>query len=236
MSTRWEEVAVGDDLMSCYFALPESLKPVPGVIVCMHAPGVDPFIRSIVERLAEVGFAALAPDLYHGDPAKEDDPLTRMGRLRDDQIIQDLQAAAHHLRSLREVQAEHTASIGFCMGGRIAYLHAAEDPRLKAAVVFYGGNIMVRWGHAKAPFERSAGIACPVLGLFGEEDTNPSPADVAKIDAELERLGKPHEFHSYPGAGHAFLNFARVEAYRPDAAADAWSKCVSWLQTNLSGG
>jgi carboxymethylenebutenolidase len=71
-----------------------------------------------------------------------------------------------------------------------------------------------------------------VLGLFGEDDGNPNPADVAKIDAELTRLNKPHEFHSYAGTGHAFMNEGRP-SHREEAAADAWQKCVAWFERYL---
>ena len=87
---------------------------------------------------------------------------------------------------------------------------------------------MVPWGRGPAPFDLSDGINCPVLGLFGEDDPNPNPADVAKIDAELKRMGKEHEFHSYPGAGHAFMNEGRP-SYRPESADDAWRRCLAWF-------
>ena len=88
------------------------------------------------------------------------------------------------------------------------------------------------WGEGPAPFELTDRIQCPVLGLFGEDDGNPNPADVAKLDAELTRLGKAHEFHSYPGAGHAFMSEGRP-SYREDAANDAWQKCVAWFDKYL---
>ncbi len=91
---------------------------------------------------------------------------------------------------------------------------------------------MVTWGEGPTPFDLSERIQCPLLGLFGEDDPNPSPADVAKIDAELTRLGKTHEFHSYPGASHAFMSEGRP-SYRQDAAEDAWPKCVEWFERHL---
>ncbi len=91
---------------------------------------------------------------------------------------------------------------------------------------------MVPWGEGPSPFDLSKDIDCPVLGLFGEDDPNPSPSDVAKLDAELTKLGKTHEFHSYPGAGHAFMNEGRP-SYRPEAAEDAWMKCVAWFDKHL---
>ena len=229
----WANLTVDANEMRCYSTTPDGERAFPGVITCMHAPGVDSFIQGIGDRLAEAGFASIAPDLYHRQTEPEENPLVRMGKLRDAEVLRDLDAAAAHLRGLPEVAADRTGVIGFCMGGRLAYLSAAHDPTLRASVVFYGGNIMVPWGEGPAPFELTEKISCPVLGLFGEDDGNPSPDDVAKIHAELERFGKAHEFKSYPGAGHAFLNEGRL-SYRAEAAADAWQRCTDWLAQQLA--
>ena len=122
------------------------------------------------------------------------------------------------------------------MGGRITYLLAGARPAAwRAAGVFYGGNIMKPWeeGPAPSPFDLTAQIACPVVGFFGADDTNPSPDDVKKIDAELTKHGKPHEFHMYEGAGHAFLNFMNAERHRPKQAAEAWPKMLAFLDRHL---
>ena len=93
---------------------------------------------------------------------------------------------------------------------------------------------MVPWGDGPAPLDLSDRLQAPVLGLFGEEDGNPTPADVAKLDAELTRLGKEHEFISYPNAGHAFMTEGRP-SYRQEVAQDAWRKCVAWFDRYLKG-
>jgi carboxymethylenebutenolidase len=118
------------------------------------------------------------------------------------------------------------------MGGRVAYLMAAVNPSFKAAAAYYGGNIMGSWGEGPTPFDRSAEMRCPLIGLFGEEDTNPSPADMRKLDAELTRLGKVHEFHSYPGANHAFMN-QHGNRYHAEADRDSWPKVVTFFETYL---
>ena len=233
MVARWDTIAVGGGAMRCYLTEPAGAGQHPAVVVIQHAGGVDGFIRTMTDRIAKAGFAAIAPDLYHrDDPNSGDDPLTRMGRLRDANIVQDVSAAIDHAKSQADVRADRIGITGFCMGGRVAYLMAAQRPDLKAAVVFYGGNAMVPWGDGPAPFDISDRISCPVLGLFGEDDGNPNPADVAKIDAELTRLGKAHEFHSYAAAGHGFMAEGRP-SYRPEAAADAWARCVAWFERRL---
>jgi carboxymethylenebutenolidase len=219
--------------MRCYVSVPDGAGPVPAVVVIQHAGGVDDFVRGMSDRLAEARFVAIAPDLYHREnPNSSDDPLTRMGRLRDVTIVADVNVAIEHAKELPEAHADHIGITGYCMGGRVTYLMAAKNRGLKAAVVCWGGNIMVPWGEGPAPFNLSKDIECPVLGLFGEDDPNPSPSDVAKLDAELTKLGKTHEFHSYPGAGHAFMNEGRP-SYRAEAAEDAWMKCVAWFDQHL---
>jgi carboxymethylenebutenolidase len=232
MPARWDEVQ-SDGAMRCYVTIPAK-TPAPTVVVIQHAGGVDQFIQSMTERVADAGFVGIAPDLYHREnPASADDPLTRMGRLRDHLIVADVNAAIAHAKTLAEVRPDRIGTTGFCMGGRVAYLMATQSSYVKAAVVFYGGNIMVPWGRGPAPFDETSKIGAPVLGLFGEDDGNPNPADVAKIDAELTRLGKQHEFHSYAGAGHAFMSEGRP-SFRPDAAADAWAKTVAWFARYLA--
>ena len=228
MSGRWDSIRVIEGDMRCYIGRPSPGRS-PAVIVAQHAGGVDDFICGMCDRFAEAGLVAVAPDLYHREgPRSADDPMTRMGRLRDDQIVRDMDAAVAHAKALGEVDGERLGVTGFCMGGRVAYLMAASSTAFSAAIVFWGGNIMNAWGDGPAPFELTDRISCPVLGIFGEDDPNPNPADVAKIDADMTRFGKAHEFHSYPGAGHAFMN-ERRPSYRPEAAADAWRRSVEWF-------
>jgi carboxymethylenebutenolidase len=114
----------------------------------------------------------------------------------------------------------------------VAYLMAAANPSFKAAAAYYGGNIMGSWGEGPSPFDRTGEIHCPLIGLFGEEDTNPSPADMRKLDAELTRLGKVHEFHSYPGANHAFMN-THGNRYHAAADRDSWPKTLAFFEKYL---
>lgn len=215
-------------------AVPDT-EQAPGVVVMMHGPGLDRFIEDRVADLARHGYAAAAPDLYHRQPDGITDIMARIAMLRDDEIVADIDAAVGHLRGLTRPRVTELAVLGFCMGGRNTYLAAGARPALwRAAVVFYGGNIMKRWGgEGASPFDRTAQIACPVLGQFGLDDTNPSPGDVDRIDAELTRHGVPHEFHRYPGAGHAFLNFSNAERYRPEPAKQAWQLALDFLGRHL---
>jgi carboxymethylenebutenolidase len=98
--------------------------------------------------------------------------------------------------------------------------------------MFYGGNTMVAHGEGPSPFERTSEIRCPIQGHFGEEDANPSLEDMRKLDAELTRHGKIHEFYSYAGAAHAFANAGSAN-YRPRAAALSWPKATEFLSRHL---
>jgi carboxymethylenebutenolidase len=220
--------------MRIYSRAPVDVAEAPGVVVIMHGPGLDKFVEDRVDALARHGYAAAAPDLYHRQPDDAADMMARIGRLRDAEIIADADAAVAHLRAMKETRVTDLAVLGFCMGGRITYLLAGARPAAwRAAGVFYGGNIMKAWGDGPTPLDLTKDISAPMIGFFGQEDTNPSPADVDAIDAELSRHGKAHEFHRYEGAGHAFLNFTNAERYRASQAKDAWEKMLAFLGRHL---
>jgi len=221
--------------MALHVGQPAGAGRSAAIAVIMHAPGVETFIHSIVERLGVAGYVSAAPDLYHRQEGSGE-PLERMARLKDVDVIQDVTATVDFLCALPAVDPERIGILGFCMGGRVAYMMTAAEKRLKAAVVYYGGNIMKPWGEGVAtPFARTAEIGCPILFHFGEEDTNPSPADRVTLDKELTRLGKAHEFFSYPKAGHAFMNFTNPELYREAASGTSWPRTIEFLAAHLRG-
>ena len=234
MASSWETVQVNGSDMKMYLSLPDGNGPFPAVVVSQHGGGVDQFIRDISDRLAGAGYAACAPELYH---RITDDMLADGSRpiqhLSDPDIVADIDAAVDFLRSHAAVDGGRIGVTGFCMGGRVTWLAAATNPHFKAAVPYYGGNIMVPWGAAqRTPFELTAGIKCPVLFHFGEIDANPSQDDMAKFDAELTRLGIPHEFHTYPGADHAFMDHTGPR--HQQAAADAsWPRTLAFFGARL---
>ena len=221
--------------MALYGARPAGDGPFPALVVIQHAPGVDLFLQTMTQRLAEAGYYAVAPDLYHRQPEHGIDGLARMALLKDREVETDVSAAVEFLRGESAVARDRLGIIGFCMGGRVAWLMAAANPHFKAAVVYYGGNIMKSWGDTPPPFARSGEIHCPILFHFGADDTNPSPEDRATLDAELTRLGKPHEFFAYADAAHAFMNFENAERYREAASKASWPRTVGFLARQLKG-
>ena len=113
---------------------------------------------------------------------------------------------------------------------------ASASPDFKAAAPYYPGNTMEPWGDGRSPFDMTSEINCPVIGFYGGDDANPSPEDQVKIDAELDRCGITRESHSYPGAGHAFMNQVteRNNRYRHEAAQDAWANMISFFNKHVA--
>jgi carboxymethylenebutenolidase len=233
MADFWEHIQVDDNDMQLFVSVPDGSGPFPAVVVIQHQGGVDAFVQEMTQRIAQAGYVGVAPGLYHRDgPDCQDDGPTRRARLQDVNVIKDVNATVDFLHAHDAVDGERLGIVGFCMGGRVVYLMAAINPSLKVAAAYYGGNIRVPWGEGPSPFDRTAEIQCPLIGLFGEADSNPSPADMRTLDAELTKHGKVHTFHSYPGANHAFMN-ARGERYHAAAAQDSWPKTLAFFEQYL---
>ena len=231
MTVRWEKTTVNGKEMRVYVGVPQRKGPLPAVVVAMHGPGLDEQMQDVLHRLHREGYAVAVPDLFHRIPAGTE-MMARIGMLRDEEIIADMNAALALLKS-KDIGITRAGVTGFCMGGRVTYLMACANPEFKAAATFYGGGIMKQWGSSPSPFDRSAEMHCPLIGFFGEEDTNPSPDDVHKIDAELTRLGKWHEFHMYKNTHHAFQNFLNPDRYRERAARASWGELLAFFTEHL---
>jgi len=235
MASIWQNVTVDGSDMPLYVSTPASGGPVPGIVVVYGQSGLENFIKDTTHMLALQGFAAAAPNLYHRDgPDCKDDNPTRKARLRDPSIIRDIEGAIGFLKNHKQVDSGKLGIVGFCMGGRLVYLMSAASEDLKAGVMFYGSGTLVPFGEGPAPFERTSEISCPIQGHFGADDQNPSPADMRKLDAELTKFGKVHEFHAYAGAAHAFVNTGSSN-YRPHAAALSWPKAMEFFSRYLVG-
>ena len=233
--SQWQQTESDGNPMPMHVSTPEGGGTFPALVVIQHQSGVDPFIQAMTARLADAGFVAAAPDLYHRDgPNCPDDMRTRSARLGDRRVIADVGSTVNFLKRHSAVDASRIGIIGFCMGGRIVYLMAAASPEFKAAVTFYPGNTGRAWGRdIPSPFERTADVSCPLQGHFGDEDKNPSPEDRLKLDAELTKHGKVHEFYAYPNAGHAFMDNTK-ESYRRAAAEAAWPRGLEFLRRYLA--
>ena len=234
IDSSWQEIESDNSTMRLHVSVPAGSGPFQGLVVIQHQGGVDEFMQNMTQRIAEAGYVAAAPDLYHRDgPDCKDDIVARRSRLGDRRIINDVNATVAFLQRRPAVGSSRLGVIGFCMGGRVAYLTAAAVPAFKAAVAYYAGHTFRAWGRdIPSPFERTAEIHCPILGHFGAEDKNPSPEDMQKLEAELTRFHKTHEFYSYPNAGHAFMDSTK-ESYRRHADEASWPRTLDFLNRYL---
>ena len=232
----------GGDSIDAYLARPLGAGPCPGVVVIHHMPGWDAGSKEITRTFAANGYVAICPNLHHregpGAVAVMVARVRESGGVPDERFVGDTEAAIRFLRSL-PYSSGKVGAIGYCSGGRQAYIAACKMPSLDAVVDCYGGRVVMEPDQLTdrtpvSPFDMTKDMAVPLLGLFGFEDANPSSAEVAKIEAELKRLGKTYEFHSYENAGHAFFAVNRPN-YRQEAAADGWEKVFAWFGKYLGG-
>jgi carboxymethylenebutenolidase len=230
-----------------YLARPAAPGPgarsLPGMIVIHEAMGLNDHIRDVVNRIANLGYAALGVDLYTregGPPPAGDLPamMERLFAMSDATVLGDLEGAADHLRQRDGVSAQ-IGCIGFCMGGRYTLLFACASDRLNAAVDCWGGFIdkATPEEHSTSerptpPLEMADHLSCPLLGAVGAEDVNPSPAHAAALRERAAASGQEVKVDVYEGAGHAFFADYRP-TYRPGPAAQLWAEVVPFLARHL---
>ena len=228
-------IAVTGGDMPTYYARPTGAGPFPMVLVNEEIFGVHDYIKDVCRRFAKLGYLAVAPEIYfrQGDITK----VTEMGQLigqfiskaPDATVMADLDAAmgwaaANHGDTAR------MAVVGFCRGGRNTWMYAAHNARLKAAVAFYGpiagGTSPIQ---PKTVMDIAADIQCPLLGLYGGQDTSISETDVNAAAAKAHAAGKTVEIVFYPDAPHGFHADYRP-SYRPADAADGWARMQAWFR------
>ncbi len=234
MATPAPTVALGGDLTgSC--ERPRVGGRVPAVVVLMEAFGVTAHIRNVCLRLARAGYLALAPDFLRGTVLGYDERervLALLPTLRDEDLLADLDCARDWLRAQEDVDPERIALLGFCMGGRLAYLAGCTRPEAwRATIAFYGGGIAPegpdRFGR-EPPIGRSGALAAPLFLGYGADDASITPAEHARVAETLSGLGKRYLLAVYPGAGHGFLCEERP-SHHPRAAGEAWRDILSFL-------
>lgn len=195
-----------------------------GVLVLHAWWGLNDTIKAFCTRLAGAGFVAFAPDLYHGQVT---DTIagaeTLSGALDDLQAQTDVAEAARFLHD-RVGQADGgLAVIGFSLGAYYALgLSAADPERIRSVVVFYGTG--------PADFHKSNAA---YLGHFAEDDPYEPPSNVDELEDDIRQCGRPVTFYRYPGAGHWFFEPDRTDAYRPEAASQAWERTLAFLKQPL---
>lgn len=226
-----------------YHAHPGGGRPVGGVVVIHHCLGWDEWTAEVVRKFAHHGFASIAPSLYFrlgdGSSAEVVAQASARGALPDVQVVGDVAGAAAFLRG-QPTNNGKIGVIGFSSGGRHALLSACRLPELDAVVDCWGGDVVVddparlTERTPVAPVELVGDLRCPVLGLFGNEDTNPSPDHVDRLEAALQAAGKTYTFHRYDGPGHAIFAAYRSLS-RPEQAVDGWNQVMAFFRQHLNG-
>ncbi|MGB9483813.1 MAG: dienelactone hydrolase family protein [Candidatus Dormiibacterota bacterium] len=243
---RAESVSIaghGGDQIEAYLAQPLDEGQVGSVIVIHHMPGYDAWSKDVTRTFAAHGYLAICPNLYSRDApgASPDDAAAAVrakGGVPDDRLLGDVGGAATHLRELSASNGK-VGVIGYCSGGRQSFLSACSLP-LDAAVVCYGAFIVGDPPEGMplkvtSLLHLAPKLACPVLGLFGAEDQYPSPEQVAVLEQTLKDQGAEYEFHTYPGAGHAFFSPDRP-SFRHEAAKEGWEEIWEFYGRLLAGG
>ncbi len=231
----------GGDSIEAYLARPLAAGPLGGVVVIHHMPGYDPATREITRRFAAMGYNAICPNLYSREApgASPDDAAAAVraaGGVPDDRLVGDVGGAASHLRSLDSANGR-VGVIGYCSGGRQSFL-AACSLSLEAAVDCYGAFVVAPPPsdlplRARPLVHLAPQLSCPLLGLFGAEDTHPSPDEVAELDRLLTEAAKQHEFHVFENAGHGFFAVDRP-MYRQEAAVKGWKLIAEFFGRHLA--
>jgi carboxymethylenebutenolidase len=225
-------VETADGPMRCYEAVAEDARA--GIVVIQEAFGVNAYIEDVVRRLAESGYHAVAPDLFHrsgggtADYGDWDTVMTLFASVTGDRdLLVDVDAALDHLRG-RGFADTQLGIVGFCFGGRVSFLVALERA-IGAAVGFYGGGIVTgRFPQFPTLVERAASLQTPWLGLFGDEDPSIPVDDVERLRRALTTATVDTEIVRYAGAAHGFHCDVR-DAYHEGAATDAWARALDWF-------
>jgi len=236
-STRhheWVNIPVpgSDTKLSSFIVYPERKDKAPVIIVVMEIFGLTDWLRAVTDTLAADGFIAIAPDLLSGRGpggggteafAGRDDVVKAVSGLSSAQVVTMLDAVKNYAAGLSAATRKF-ATLGFCWGGGQSFNYATVQPKLGAAVVFYG---------VSPPLEALNAISGPVLGLYGEDDAR-VVSTVKPAEEKMKELGKIFNTHIYKGAGHGFL---RAQAERNganlEASRQAWPAAIQFLRQNL---
>ena len=233
------EVAIGSYNMPVYEARPASGGPAPIVVCVSEIWGVHEWVRDMTRRFAKAGYYAVAPELFKreggvGQIPNIQDILKIVLAVPRKQVLGDVTAAVDWAKKRPNVRADRAGVTGWCWGGSTVYQVAATNPDMKAGVVWYGppARPYPDQPNPVTGFDVAKDIKIPMLGLFGETDTGPSPADARKMFDMLKQNNPADEIVLYSGAGHGFMADYRP-SYNATAAADAWKRCTGWFDKYL---
>jgi carboxymethylenebutenolidase len=231
-------VEAGDAEIPAYRAAPKGAGPFPVVLVIHEIFGVHEHIKDVCRRFARLGYYAIAPDLFarQGDAAKEPDMAKIMAdivaKTPDAEVASDLDATLRFAAASGRADLGRAAVVGFCWGGRQAWLYAAHNPRLKAAAAWYGPLAYpTDEARPKNPPDAVNALKVPTLGLYGGQDKNIPLDQIEAMRAKLAAAGGASRIVVYPDAGHAFFADYRPSYVKADAEA-SWQEATAWLKAH----
>ncbi len=233
------KIPVKDGEIPAYRAMPEKGKNFPVVLVVQEIFGVHEHIKDICRRFAKLGHMAIAPELYarQGDVSNLqtiDEIRKIVVKVPDAQVMSDLDAAVDYAKKSGKANTGKLGITGFCWGGRIVWLYAAHNPKLKAGVAWYG-SLVPRANQPKSelqpmqPIDVAANLKAPVLGLYGGADDGIPNNTVEQMQAKLKELKSKSEIILYPDTPHGFHADYRP-TYRKEQAEDGWKKLQAWFK------
>ena len=229
-----------NDYIQAYYSRPIGEGPFPGLVLIPHMPGWDEWCRETARRFTEHGYSVICPNIYerygHDTPTAISQLMWGQGGPHDDSVMGDTAGSLGFLKNQANANGK-VGVIGMCSGGRHTFLAACTVDGFDAAVDCWGGGVVcdpdkLTPSRPVAPIDYAEQLSCPLLGIFGNEDFSPTPADVDKLEEVLKELGKEYEFHRYEGAGHGFWYYDR-SAYRQEQAMDSWNKCLEFFDRHL---
>lgn len=226
-------IPVSGGTLAAYRAQPAGAKHLPTIILIHEIWSVHEYFRDLCRRLAKLGYLAVAPDLFgrQGDVANAEMEAIRaiVATVPDGQVMSDLDATAAWAAG-NGGNPDKLGVTGFCWGGRITWLYAAHNPRVKAAVAWYGPVAKPPTAlQPRHPVDLAAELKAPVLGLYGGADAGIPNDTVERMRAALAAAGKPSRIHLYPDTPHAFHADYRP-SYRKEQADDGWQRMLEWFR------
>ncbi|PSB47337.1 dienelactone hydrolase family protein [Chamaesiphon polymorphus] len=234
-----KNIQIAKDLPG-YYVTPVGTGKFPAVIVLMEAFGLNKWCRSVCDRLAQSGFAAIAPDFYRGATYAYTDVAGAVAKLKsldDNAVMSDIGKSIDFLAGKSEINANGIGVVGFCMGGRYAFLTNATYPtKIKAAISFYGGGIDAAPENSmgrKSLLDRVTSMQSPIMLMYGSEDNMIAADEHGRIATALSKAKKRYILNLFPNAGHGFMSSDRQASYAPAAEAEAWLMTTGFFSQNL---
>ena len=228
------------DVIHAYWSRPIGDGPFPGIVLIPHMPGWDEWCRETARRFTAHGYSVMCPNIYervgHGTPTEVSGKMREVGGVADDSVMGDTAASLSFLKNQANANGK-AGVIGMCSGGRHTFLAACTVDGVDAAVDCWGGGVVcppeqLTPARPVAPIDYAEQLQCPLLGIFGNDDHSPTPADVNMLEERLKACGKDYEFHRYDGAGHGIWYYDKP-MYRQEAAMDSWNKTLAFFDKHL---